>query len=102
MIVEHRKFVLRGLKEHHTQCVTGAKVTCFYEDGVDYTRQDGGKESLRGFDTVVLALGYQGYDPLSQAAKAVCSEVYVIGDAVHARRALEATKEAFDAAIQIS
>ncbi len=102
MIAEHRKFVLRGLKEHHTQCVTGAKVTCFYEDGVDYTRQDGGKESLRGFDTVVLALGYQGYDPLSQAAKAVCSEVYVIGDAVHARRALEATKEAFDAAIQIS
>ncbi len=101
MIAEHRKFVLRGLEEHHTRCITGAKVTRFYQDGVDYTWQDGKSESLRGFDTVILALGYQGYDPLSQAAKAVCREVYVIGDAVHARRALEATREAFEAAIRI-
>ncbi len=101
MIAEHRKFVLKGLREHHTQCITNAKVTCFYEDGVDYVLPEGKNQSLRGFDTVVLALGYQGHAPLSQAARAVCGEVYVVGDAVRARRALEATREAFEAALKI-
>lgn len=101
MISEHRKFVLQELEEHHTRCVTNARIQCFYEDGVDYTLPDGSEQSLRGFDTIVLALGYQNHDPLSQAAKAVCPEVYVIGDAIQARRALEATREAFEAAIQI-
>ena len=72
MIAEHRKFVLKGLREHHTQCITNAKVTCFYEDGVDYVLPEGKNQSLRGFDTVVLA-----------------------------RRALEATREAFEAALKI-
>ena len=94
------KFVLQGLEEHHTRCVTNAQVKCFHEDGVDYIK-DKSEHSLRGFDTVVLALGYKNHDPLSQAAKAACPEVYVIGDAVQARRALEATREAFEAAIQI-
>ena len=101
MIAEHRKYVLESLKENSVRCITGARITCFYEDGVDYVSKDGREQSLRGFDTVVLALGYQNYDPLSQAAKNVCREVFVIGDAVHARRALEATREAFEAAIRI-
>lgn len=68
---------------------------------MDYVSKDGREQSLRDFDTVVLALGYRNYDPLSQAAERLCREVFVIGDAVHARRALEATREAFEAAIRI-
>ena len=101
MIAEHRKYVLRNLNENSVGCITGARISRFYKDGADYTSKDGCEQTLRGFDTVVLALGYQNYDPLSQAAKNVCKEVFVIGDAVHARRALEATREAFEAALRI-
>lgn len=101
MIAEHRKYVLRSLNENSVSCITGARISSFYKDGADYTSKDGCEQTLRGFDTVVLALGYQNYDPLSQAAKNVCKEVFVIGDAVHARRALEATREAFEAALRI-
>ena len=33
--------------------------------------------------------------------KAICPEVHVVGDAIRARRALDATKEAYDVALNI-
>lgn len=46
-------------------------------------------------------MGFRNYDPMSEEIKEIVPETYVVGDAVRARRALDATKEAYEAAIQL-
>lgn len=48
-----------------------------------------------------LAMGYRNHEVLSEAIKDIVKEVVVIGDAVRARRALDATDEALKAAMSI-
>ena len=98
---EHRKFIMEAFDKHHIVSITGAKVAEFYEDGVKYELADGSINEVRGFDSVVLAMGSRNYDPLSEALKGIVKETYVIGDAVRARRALNATAEALDVALSI-
>ena len=47
------------------------------------------------------AMGSRNYDPISESLKDIVKETYVIGDAVRARRALNATAEALDVALSI-
>ena len=46
-------------------------------------------------------MGYQNYNPFGENIKELAAETYVIGDAVRARRALDATEEAYKVASQI-
>lgn len=101
VITEHRKYLMKDFEEYNIQTVTGAKVCEFHSDGVSYTLEDDEVKSLKGFDHVVLAMGYRNYNPFGEEAARLAKEVYVIGDAVRARRALDATKEAYEAAINI-
>ncbi len=50
-------------------------------------------------DTVVLAIGTCAYNPLVEELKGLC-ELVVIGDAIKARKAIEATREGFVAGIE--
>lgn len=101
VISEHRKFLMKALKEYQVEGITGAKVTGFFEDGVSYILEDGTEGRVEGMDSVVLAMGYRNHDVLSKEMEGLAKEVFVIGDAVRARRALDATKEALDAAMKI-
>lgn len=101
VIPEHRKFLMKELKEYQVEGITGAKVTEFYEDGVSYVLEDGSEGRVSGMDSVVLAMGYRNHNELSEKIEDDVKEVVVIGDAVRARRALEATKEALEAAMTI-
>jgi hypothetical protein len=85
-----------GIKE-----ITGAKVCRFFEDGVEYETADGTHHETRGYDSVVLSMGYRNYNPFGEEIKAIVPDTYVIGDATRARRALDATKEAYEAAVQL-
>jgi len=67
-------------------------VTEFLDDGVVY-QQDNQEKRLTGFGTVVLAMGYRAYNPLETALKGKVKELYVIGDAVEARKAIDAIAE---------
>ena len=95
-----RVFLMKRLEEHHVKMVTGAKVKCFYPDGVTY-EQDGAEKELRGFDTVVLALGVKSYNPLEEKLRGKVKELYVIGDAEHAGKANQATEAGLAAALKI-
>lgn len=95
MIQEHRKLLLDSFAEHHVTEITNAYVTHLYSDGVSYKTPFGEEVSLRSFDSVVLCLGYRKQDTLSDALKEQGIETYVVGDAVEARRALNATEEAY-------
>lgn len=101
VISEHRKFLMKDFEEYKIKSVTNAKVAKFFEGGVAYTLEDGSEHTLEGFDSVVLAMGARNYDPLSEKVKEIAKETYVVGDAVRARRALDATAEAMEVAMKL-
>ncbi len=101
VIPEHRKFLMKDFDTYKVQGVTGAKVAQFFTDGVSYTLADGTEGRLEGFDNVVLAMGYRNNDTISEEIKKIVAETYVIGDAVKARKALDATAEGLNAALEI-
>jgi len=59
----------------------------------------GGTERIYICDTVVLAIGTTAYDPLEAELKGLC-EVVVVGDALKARKAVDATREGFLAGLK--
>lgn len=101
VITEHRKYLMKDFEEYKIREITGAKVCKFYEDGVEYESADGSRHEARGFDSVILSMGFRNYNPFEDQLEELGPEVYVIGDAVRARRALDATQEAYAAAMQI-
>jgi len=101
VISEHRIFLMKDFEEYGINAVTSAKVAKFFEGGVAYTDTEGQEHMLDGFDSVVLAMGARNNDPISEAVKALVEETYVIGDATRARKALDATKEAYETVIQL-
>ncbi|WP_333887653.1 oxidoreductase [Clostridium sp.] len=101
VIKEHRKFLMEDFKKYDIKTITGAKVTKFFEGSVEYSLSENETAKIDGFDSVVLAMGSRAFDPLSEEVKKTINETYVVGDAVKARRALDATKEAFEIAIKL-
>lgn len=75
-----RHFLIQRLAQHGTQMYTNAKVTKFLDDGVEVDI-DGKVTTLAGYDTIVLAMGAQPYNPLQDMIKDLCGQVYTIGDA---------------------
>lgn len=101
VIHEHRVFLMEDFKNYGIKEITGAKVYKFFDDGVEYESPDGSRHEVRGFDSVVLSMGFKNYNPFAEQLEELGQEVYVVGDATRARRALDATKEAYAAAMQI-
>ena len=101
VIHEHRVYLMKVFEEYGIGQITGAKVCRFFEDGVEYETADGEHHEARGYDSVVLSMGYRNYNSLEEQVKAIVPDTYVIGDRIRARRALDATKEAYDVASQI-
>lgn len=93
-------FLLKRLNEYGVKAITGATVKEFIDDGV-VCEKDGKEEKIAGFDTVILAMGAKAYNPLEEKIKGKVPELYVIGDAVKARKAVEAIEEGARAAVKI-
>ena len=74
--------IMANIEKHKVTQRVNARVGQFYADGVDYTDTVTGEAgSMRGYDSVVLAMGYKSNNTLEEALKAVVPEVYVIGEA---------------------
>lgn len=101
VISEHRKYLMKDFADYGIRTITEAKVTAFCQDGVSYALPDGTDGRLTGFDSVVLAMGYRSNNPFGDDYGKLAKEVYLIGDAVQARRALDATREAYACAKNI-
>lgn len=101
VIHEHRVFLMEDFKNYGIKEITSAKVCKFFDDGVEYESPDGTRHEARGYDSVVLSMGFRNYNPFAEELEALGQEVYVVGDATRARRALDATKEAFEAAMKL-
>lgn len=91
IVGEHKIYLLENFKENHVDVHVDCKVLEIKEYGV-IVEQGGQKQELSGFDSVVLALGSKAYQPFD--TEKLAKEVYVLGDAIKARRAIDATREA--------
>ena len=99
---ENRRYMFANFEEHHVLLRPSAKVGQFYPDGVDYVLADGTSGSLRGYDSVVLAMGSRPNAALKEAAEKIAAQVFVIGEAAKAPgNAVLATGDALDAALEI-
>lgn len=99
---ENRVFIFDDFNRHGVQMIPGAKVTQFYTDGVSYETKDGSQGALRGFDTIVLAMGSRNYNPLGDEISQFVPQTFVIGEASKSPgSALTATRDALDAALAI-
>ena len=65
------------------------------------TKKDAEIQELRGFDSVVLALGHISYNPFVDELENLVKEVYVVGDAEKVGFVSEATYKAVDIALTI-
>lgn len=101
VISEHRKYLMKDFDEYEIKQITSAKVCKFFEDGVEYESPDGNRHEARGFDSVILSMGFRNHNPFEEQLEELGQEVHVIGDAIRARRALDATQEAYKLAMQI-
>ncbi|HJB94184.1 MAG TPA: NAD(P)/FAD-dependent oxidoreductase [Candidatus Mediterraneibacter intestinigallinarum] len=81
-----RVVLMKRLQEAGTKQYVNTKITEVLPDGIK-AEKDGEQITIRGYDALVLALGYRSYNPLFEMAKKVYKEVYVIGDALKARNA---------------
>ena len=97
---EPRKYIMASLEEHKVGQFTNAKVSQFFTDGVEYTSTvDGSVGQLRGYDNVVLAMGYRSNNTLSAELEKFLPQVIVIGEARQAPgNSMIATGDALNAA----
>ena len=100
---EPRKYIMASLEHHKVGQITNAKVSEFFTDGVRYTSTvDGTEGELRGYDNIVLAMGYRSNNPLEEPLKALVPQVFVIGEARQAPgNSMIATGDALNAALAI-
>jgi thioredoxin reductase len=79
---------------------TNTKVIEFLTDGVK-AEKDGKEISLTGFDTIIIAVGAKSVNNLKQELDGKVPELYVIGDALEPRKAIEAIEEGASVAIKL-
>jgi 2,4-dienoyl-CoA reductase-like NADH-dependent reductase (Old Yellow Enzyme family)/thioredoxin reductase len=95
-----RPLLMEKLKAWGVEIRTSTKVMGMIEGGVMVER-NGKQESLSGFDTIILAMGYVSNAELYEAVKKVVSETYVLGDARSPQKVMEALTEAADMGAKI-
>lgn len=100
MIPETKDELLKRMKKKEVKIITNAAVSRFDENSVSYLNPDGVEITIPA-DTIVAAFGYRAYNPLEEAARANCSQVYVIGSARKAGNAMVATKEGYEVGLEI-
>ena len=100
---EPRKYIMASLEHHKVGQFTNARVSEFFTDGIAYTSTvDGSTHELRGYDNIVLAMGYRSNNTLSAELEKLVSQVIVIGEARQAPgNSMLATGDALDAALAI-
>jgi pyruvate/2-oxoglutarate dehydrogenase complex dihydrolipoamide dehydrogenase (E3) component len=100
LLASFARDLLSRLEQFGARIITSAKVKEIIDDGVVLDR-DGEEETIHGMDSVVLAMGMESVDKLSERLESRAAEVYVIGDAKEPRNALEAVGEGAQVGLRI-
>ena len=93
-------FLMQRLKEYGVQIETETSIVELLDDGA-VVNKNGTVSRLGGFNTIVLALGTKSVDSLKNQLEKKVSELYVIGDALAPRQAIDAIEEGARVALKI-
>jgi 2,4-dienoyl-CoA reductase-like NADH-dependent reductase (Old Yellow Enzyme family)/thioredoxin reductase len=96
----NRPYLMERLAQWGVKAITGAQVKEITDDGV-VVEKEGRRETISGFDTVILAMGVKPVNKLADQLKGKVAEVYVIGDAAEPRRVVDAISEGAEIARKI-
>jgi 2,4-dienoyl-CoA reductase-like NADH-dependent reductase (Old Yellow Enzyme family)/thioredoxin reductase len=88
-----RSLLIQRLKGKGVEIILRAKVVEILPDGVKYLKE-GGEETLRGVDHIVLAMGAKSENALREEVKGI--PLFIIGDAKQPRTAMEAIAEGWE------
>jgi pyruvate/2-oxoglutarate dehydrogenase complex dihydrolipoamide dehydrogenase (E3) component len=98
--VSAKYFLMQRLREYCVQIETDTTVLEFLCDGA-VVDKNGQRARLEGFDTIVLALGTRSVKGLKEQLEDKVAELYLIGDALEPRKAIEAIEEGARVALKI-
>ena len=96
----NRPYLMERLAQWGVKAITGVQVKEITDDGV-VVEKEGRRETISGFDTVILAMGVKPVNKLADQLKGKVAEVYVIGDAAEPRRVVDAISEGAEIARKI-
>ena len=99
-----RPMLLEALEKQNVRMLANYAIQKFLPDGVTYkdVRDEHAEEKeLRGFDSIVLALGHKSRNVLEDAIRDFVSEVYVVGDARQVDFVEKATHAGIEAGMKI-
>jgi NADH dehydrogenase FAD-containing subunit len=91
---------MERLKDYGVKIETETSIVEFLDDGV-IVNKDGNKRKLDGFDTIILALGTRSVNNLKDQLEKKVPELYVIGDALAPRQAIDAIEEGARIALKL-
>ena len=100
MLPWSKEFLMERLNGYGVNIITSAKVKAILDDGVVFTT-NGKEESIRGVNSIILAMGAKPVNDLEEKLTGKVAEVHVIGDAKEPRRAFEAIHEAAEIARKV-
>lgn len=99
---ENRRYMMQAFSKGDVRLYPGHRITKFYSDGVGYLAENGESGELRGFDSIILAMGTRSCNPLKETAEKCAPKVLVIGEALKSPgNAVSATRDALDAVLSI-
>ncbi|MFW5779836.1 MAG: FAD-dependent oxidoreductase [Bacillota bacterium] len=93
-------FSLKKLNQNNVKIYTNTKVKEINKKGA-ICEDLSGKVNLKDFDMVVLAIGSLSHNPLEKELREKVKSLHVIGDALEARRGVEAIEEAVSLALEL-
>jgi pyruvate/2-oxoglutarate dehydrogenase complex dihydrolipoamide dehydrogenase (E3) component len=93
MGIVRKPYLMQSLSDYGTEVLISTRIEGISNQGIIATDSGGARRSIDIFDTIVLAVGAKPLDEISREIEGKVPEVYVIGDALKARKALEAIAE---------
>ncbi|HHT9127125.1 MAG TPA: FAD-dependent oxidoreductase [Candidatus Brocadiia bacterium] len=101
-LVGHPRYhVGERLKKAGVKIHLSAKVVEVGKDSVVVSRRQQDNETLNGFDSIVMASEHKSDNALVEPLKEIVKDVYVVGDALEPRTALEAIAEGTKAGLEL-
>lgn len=89
-----KPFLMNRLTDGDVEMITAAKVESITEQGTVGIEQYGKKTEVGPYETIILALGSKPSNKIAKQIEGNISKIYVIGDALEPRKAIDAIAEA--------
>lgn len=99
--VAHLKYcLLERLSTQKVKILTHTKVVAFDKDSV-IVEDPGGRKELRGYDSLVIAMGLKSSETLASHLRGKVKRIFVIGDAHAPREIMDAVQEAYEISLNL-